>query len=73
MATFMAQGGPVAMAMFSVMNSQDATVTLYFSPAVSGFARALEDAKPCNRPSREGLCLLAGDQRCWETLFPEAP
>jgi hypothetical protein len=28
------------------------------------------DAAPCMKPARDGLGLLAGDQRCWSALFP---
>ena len=28
-------------------------------------------AEPCAKPAKDGLGLLAGDQRCWAELFPE--
>ncbi|HMR97729.1 MAG TPA: hypothetical protein PKK96_01325 [Anaerolineales bacterium] len=40
----------------------------YFSPASEQVAKAA-DARPCNRPAREGLSLLAGDEGCWLELF----
>lgn len=44
-------------------------VTVYFSPAASEIARRF-DAAPCEKPMRQGMSLLAGDQRCWAALFP---
>lgn len=46
-------------------------VVAYFSPAVAELANAFE-AEPCERPSRSGLGLLAGDEQCWKILFPES-
>src|SRR6266849_2223687 len=45
-------------------------VTAYFSPAAAEVARIFA-AEPCARPAKDGLGLLAGDQRCWAELFPE--
>lgn len=42
----------------------------YFSPAASELAKAFK-ARPCPRPSRSGLGLLAGDEQSWSTLFPK--
>jgi hypothetical protein len=44
-------------------------VTAYFSPAAAEVAREV-DAKPCERPSRDGLSLLAGVEDSWSKLFP---
>lgn len=43
-------------------------VIAYFSPAASQVAAAC-GAKPCGKPSRQGLELLAGDNTCWAALF----
>ena len=29
------------------------------------------DAEPCEKPSRAGLSLLAGDPNCWVFFFPD--
>lgn len=44
-------------------------VTAYFSPAAADVARQV-DATPCERPSRDGLSLLAGAEESWSKLFP---
>jgi hypothetical protein len=43
----------------------------YFSPAAAELAKAFE-ARPCSKPSRSGLGLLAGDEKSWQALFPES-
>jgi hypothetical protein len=45
-------------------------VRTYFSPASVEVARAV-DAVPCDRPSPDGLGLLAGDRDAWAALFPD--
>jgi hypothetical protein len=45
-------------------------IIAYFSPAAGQVAEAF-DAKPCARPVRAGLGLLAGDDRAWSVLFPD--
>lgn len=45
-------------------------VKVYFSPASVVVAREL-DAKPCEKPSLDGLSLLAGSEDAWLILFPE--
>jgi hypothetical protein len=45
-------------------------VKVYFSPASAVMAREV-DAKPCGRPSPDGLSLLAGSEESWNILFPE--
>ena len=42
----------------------------YFSPAAEQIAKAA-DARPCNRPARLGLSLLAGNEDCWSELFSD--
>jgi len=44
-------------------------VRVYFSPAAVAVAREF-DAKPCGRPSANGLGLLAGSVEAWLALFP---
>jgi hypothetical protein len=41
-----------------------------YSPAVAEVAKDV-DAKPCEKPSRAELGLLAGDKQVWSVLFPE--
>ena len=62
------------MAMFSMSESTpDAhEVTIYLSPAAAFFAKGIEGSSPCERPARNNLGLLAGDQRCWNILFVES-
>lgn len=45
-------------------------VKTYFSPASIDVAQEL-DAKPCEKPSPEGLSLLIGSEESWLILFPE--
>jgi hypothetical protein len=69
---FAAKGRPAEMAVFTRPESEGrlhCEVIAYFSPAAQEVARAF-DAKPCERPARAGLDLLAGDQSCWSVLFP---
>jgi len=70
---FTASGNPADMAVFTRYDSEGhlhCEVTAYFSPAAAEVARTFA-AEPCARPVRDGLGLLAGDQRCWAALFPE--
>ena len=69
MSMFMTAGGPVAMALFSRYDLNRNVVTVYFSPVASQVA-TLFAAKPCEKPHREDLGLLAGDQRCWNLFYP---
>jgi len=71
--SFAAAGKPSEMAVFTRPESESrlhCEVIAYFSPAAAKVARAF-DAKPCNKPVRAGLSLLAGDERSWSMLFPE--
>jgi hypothetical protein len=73
--SFVAAGRPPEMAVFTRPESESrlhCEVIAYFSPAAREVAIAF-DAKPCARPAPSGLGLLAGDERAWSVLFPEAP
>ncbi|MDL1912788.1 hypothetical protein FBQ81_19190 [Chloroflexi bacterium CFX6] len=67
---FESVGRPAAMAVFTrhEEGSLHCEWVAYFSPAADEAAQAL-GAKPCNKPVREGLNLLAGEEGCWEALF----
>ena len=72
--SFIAAGRPLNMAVFTRYESEGrlhCEVTAYFSPAAADVAKAF-DAEPCEKPSRTGLGLLAGDERYWSMLFPES-
>jgi len=45
-------------------------VKIYFTPA-SAFVAEAVDATPCNKPSPDGLGLLAGSKDVWSVLFRE--
>ena len=71
---FAAAGSPSAMAVFTRPESEGrlhCEVIAYFSPASHEVATAF-DAKPCVKPVRTGLKLLAGDEHAWSELFPES-
>lgn len=71
---FLAGGEPLDMAVFTRLESEgrlQCEVIAYFSHAAQDVAKAF-DAKPCKKPAREGLGLLAGDQSSWSILFPES-
>jgi hypothetical protein len=71
---FEAAGQPADMAVFTSYDAEGGLhcgVTAFFSPAAGGLAESFE-ARPCARPARAGLGLLAGDERAWVLLFPEA-
>ncbi len=71
---FEAAGRPVGMAVFSRHISEgrlQCEVMAYFSPAA--FEVALRHgARPCARPIRTELTLVAGSPESWAALFPEA-
>ena len=67
---FRASGQPSNMAVFSHYDRRANVVTAYFSPGASRLA-AFFDAKPCAKPSGEGIGLLVGNSRCWEIYFPD--
>ena len=69
---FVAKGKPPEMAVFTRPESEGrlhCEVIAYFSPATQEVARKF-DAQPCEKPARAGLDLLAGDESCWDVLFP---
>ena len=66
-------GSPEEMAAFIRHESEGrlhCEVKIYFSPKSIAVAREV-DAEPCERPSPDGLSILAGSQDSWEVLFPE--
>lgn len=70
---FSAAGKPPDMAVFTRPESENrlyCEVIAYFSPAAAEVATAF-GARPCARPVRAGLQLLAGNERSWSVLFPE--
>ena len=70
---FESAGGPRDMAVFTRGESEGrlhCEVVAYFSPAAEQIAKAF-DARPCARPSRAGLGLLAGDEEAWSVLFSD--
>lgn len=72
--SFVAAGRSPAMAVFTRPESEGrlhCEVMAYFSPTAWEIAIAF-DAIPCEKPARAGLGLLAGDERAWPMLFPEA-
>lgn len=73
LALFTAAGKPAEMAVFTRPESEDrlyCEVIAYFSPAAADVAEAF-GARPCAKPERSGLGLLAGDELSWSTLFPD--
>lgn len=71
--SFSEAGEPPEMAVFTRSESEGrlhCEVIAYFSPLAAGLAQAF-GARPCARPARVGLGLLAGDERSWSVLFPE--
>ncbi len=69
-AFFRAAGLPTDMALFSRYDLGTNVVTVYVPPRAKSLALAI-DAKPCERPSREGLSLLLGHADAWSVLFPD--
>ncbi len=64
-------GKPAGMAVFTRSESEGrlhCEVIAYFSPEAGEVARQCE-ARPCGKPVRDGLTLLAGDQESWSALF----
>ena len=71
--SFAAAGQPPKMAVFTRAESEGrlhCEIIAYFSPAAQDVAKTF-DALACEKPSRTGLGLLAGDERSWSVLFPE--
>ncbi len=67
---FESAGKPADMAVFvrREEGSLHCEVIAYFSPEAGNVAEVF-DAEACAKPSREGLELLAGDEKCWSALF----
>ena len=68
---FAAAGKPSDMAVFTRPESEGrlyCEIIAYFSPAAAGLAKEFE-ARPCAKPARAGLNLLAGDENSWSVLF----
>lgn len=66
-------GSPKEMAAFIRHESEGrlhCEVKIYLSPMSIAVASAV-DAEPCEKPSPDGLGLLAGSQDAWMVLFPE--
>ena len=71
---YSAMGKPAEMAVFMRPESEGrlhCEVIAYFSPAAREVAKVF-GARPCAKPMRSGLGLLAGDPGCWAVLFPES-
>jgi hypothetical protein len=69
--SYTAAGYPEDMAVFTRSDSEDrlhCEIFVYFSPAAAAVAKVF-DAQPCEIPLRGGLDLLAGNAKCWQTLF----
>lgn len=67
---FAETGQPSNMAVFTRHDRQANEVTAYFSPGAWRLA-VLFGAKPCEKPSGDGMGLLVGDARCWTIFFPD--
>lgn len=66
-------GSPNEMAAFTRHESEGSLhceVKIYFSPMSVVVAKEL-NAQPCEKPSPDGLSMLAGAQDSWLVLFPE--
>jgi hypothetical protein len=66
---FTAAQYPIDMAVFSRYDLEQNIVTAYFSPSAFEVAKIFK-AKPCEKPSRDGLALLIGDVRVWGIHYP---
>jgi hypothetical protein len=67
---FAASGQPSDMAVFTRFDLAANEVTAYFSPRASRLATFF-GARPCEKPSSDGIGLLVGDGRCWGIFFPD--
>ena len=73
MSAYSDAGSPGEMAAFIRHESEGrlhCEVKIYFSPMAITVAREV-DAEPCEKPSPDGLSMLAGSQESWGVLFPE--
>ena len=71
--SFTAAGNPPDMAVFTRAESEGrlhCEIMAYFSPAAKEVAKTF-GAQPCEKPSKAGLGLLAGEKVSWSILFPE--
>ncbi len=59
---------PIDMAVFMNTNDETNEVILYFTPNLDKVARMFE-VTPCDKPPREGLKLIVGDQKAIEYYF----
>jgi hypothetical protein len=69
---FESSGEPSDMAIFTRTDSENrlqCEIFVYFSPAAADIAKRF-DAKPCERPLKKGLDLLAGNPNSLSVLFP---
>jgi hypothetical protein len=67
-------GSPHEMAAFTRHESEGrlhCEVKIYFSPMSVVEAKEV-NAEPCEKPSPDGLSLLAGTRDSWQILFPES-
>lgn len=62
-------GQPMDMAIFSRLDFEANVITIYFSPGASHVAKSF-GATACEKPPIEDLGLVAGNDRCWNLLFP---
>jgi len=67
---FESAGRPAEMAVFTrhEEGSLHCEWIAYFSPAAAEVAIMIK-AVPCEKPIREGLTLLVGNDECWAILF----
>lgn len=73
-AAYEAAARPADMAVFTRYDAEGGLhceVTAFFSPAAAALAETF-GARPCPKPARAGLGLLAGDEGAWALLFPES-
>jgi hypothetical protein len=73
LSTYSDAGSPKEMAAFIRHESEGrlhCEVKIYFSPMSIAVARKI-NAEPCEKPSPDGLSMLAGSQDSWMVLFPE--
>jgi len=66
---YMAADQPPNMAVFSRYELPSNIVMVYFTPEAANLALT-HGATPCEKPSSEGIGLLAGDYNAWQTYFP---
>lgn len=73
LSAYASAGSPKEMAAFIRLESEGrlhCEVKIYFSPMSVAVAREV-NAEPCEKPSPEGLSMLAGAPDSWLALFPE--